>query len=180
LKGGELAIRAFAQAASKFSEMTLTIVGSGGEEGPLKRLVKALALEKAVVWQGWMPKAQITDFMGRHDAFLFTSLRDTSGNVVLEAMSVGLPVITLRHQGAAEITTDETAIRVPITSRSETLTHLSNAILALAQSPALRDKLGDAGRERIKARYLWNSQAERMHRIYGELIEQRRIASSAR
>ncbi len=171
LKGGDLAVRAFAQALARFPEMTLTIVGSGREERSLKQLVSALALDKAVVWQGWMPKAQITDFMRQHDAFVFTSLRDTSGNVVLEAMSVGLPVVTLNHQGAAEITTDETAIRVSITSRSETVTQFAHAMFTLAQSPALREKLGNAGRERIKSQYLWSGHATRMDQIYRQVAE---------
>jgi len=175
LKGGDLAVHAFAQALARFPDMALTIVGSGREEQPLKQLVSALALDKAVAWQGWMPKAQITDCMRRHDAFVFTSLRDTSGNVVLEAMAAGLPVITLNHQGAAEITTDETAIRVPITSRSKTVTQLSNAMLTFARSPTLRDKMGNAGRERIKAGYLWNSHAKHMDRIYRQVSEGRKI-----
>ena len=62
-----------------------------------------------------MPKAEISDFILSHDGFVFTSLRDTSGNVVLEAMAVGLPVIAFRHHGVAEMTTDQTALRVPIT-----------------------------------------------------------------
>ena len=178
MKGGELAIRAFAQAASKFPGMTLTVVGGGPEEKPLRRLIRTLALEKSVIWQGRVPKAQITDFIQRHDAFVFTSLRDTSGNVVLEAMAVGLPVVTFRHHGAVEITTDETALRVPITSRSETLTQMSNAMLTLAQSPALRDKMGAAGRERIKEKYLWKDHAERMDRIYHQVFEEERITSA--
>ena len=146
----ELAIRAFARAIRKFPGMTLTIVGGGPEEKPLKRLIQSLAVEKSVTWQGRVPKAQITDFMSQHDAFVFTSLRDTSGNVVLEAMAVGLPVISFHHHGVAEITTEETALRVPITSRRGTVVALSMAILTLAQLPELRDKLGVAGRQRIK------------------------------
>ena len=36
-------------------------------------------------------------------------IRDTSGNVLLEAMASGLPAVILSHQGVAEIATDDTA-----------------------------------------------------------------------
>ena len=180
MKGGELAIRAFAHAVRKFPGMTLTIVGGGPEEKPLKQLIQTLALEKSVIWQGRVPKAQITDFMRQHDAFVFTSLRDTSGNVVLEAMAVGLPVITFRHHGAVEITTEETALRVPITSRQGTVIALSKAMLTMARSPELQDKMGAAGRERIKEEYLWTGHAARMDGIYRQVFEERKITRAKR
>src|SRR2546423_202153 len=144
LKGGELAIRAFGMAVKQFPELTLTIVGKGREERPLKRLITKLGLEKSVTMQGGVPKEEITHFILRHDAFVFTSLRDTSGNVVLEAMAAGLPVIAFRHHGVAEMTTDETAMRVPISSRRNTVVQLGEAMVALARSPELRERLGRA------------------------------------
>jgi hypothetical protein len=175
LKGGELAIRAFAMALKKFPEMTLTIVGKGREERALKRLVTKLGLEKTVTLQGGVPKAEITDFITRHDAFVFTSLRDTSGNVVLEAMAAGLPVITFRHHGVAEMTTDETAIRVPVTKRRETVVQLGEAMVTMARSPELRERLGRAGQARVKEQYLWEQHARRIDAIYRQVVEEQRL-----
>lgn len=55
---------------------------------------------------------EVNSLYDNADVFVFTSLRDTSGNVVLEAMSHGLPVIAINHHGVGEIVTDETGIRI--------------------------------------------------------------------
>ena len=175
LKGGELAIRAFAMAVKQFPELTLTLVGKGREEGALKRLVKKLGLEKSVTMQGGVPKEEVTDFILRHDAFVFTSLRDTSGNVVLEAMAAGLPVITFRHHGVAEMTTDETAVRVPLTTRRGTVVDLGAAMVTLARSPEMRERLGRAGLARVKEKYVWEQHAIRMDGVYRQVVEENRL-----
>ena len=175
LKGGELAVRAFALAVKQFPGLTLTMVGRGREERPLKRLIKHLGLEKSVILQGAVPKDEITNFILRYDAFVFTSLRDTSGNVVLEAMAAGLPVITFRHHGVAEMTTDETALRVPITTRRNTVVQLGEAMAALARSPELRERLGRAGLARGKENYLWEQHASRMDAVYRQVVEEKRL-----
>jgi glycosyltransferase involved in cell wall biosynthesis len=175
LKGGELAVRAFALALKQVPGLTMTMVGRGREERPLKRLVKSLGVGESVVLQGAVPKDEITNFILRHDVFVFTSLRDTSGNVVLEAMAAGLPVITFRHQGVAEMTTDETARRVPITTRRGTVVQLGEAMVAVARSPELRERLGRAGLVRLKENYLWERHASRMDSAYRQVVEVERV-----
>jgi glycosyltransferase involved in cell wall biosynthesis len=178
LKGGEITVRAFALALREFPNMTLTMVGTGREERPLKRLIEKLGLEKSVIMQGRVPKTQISEFLSRHDVFVFTSLRDTSGNVVLEAMAAGLPVITFRHHGVAEITTDETATRIPITTHRNTVAQLAQAMVTHAESSELRTQLGKAGRERVKEKYLWEKHAQQMSVAYREAVEERRTKSA--
>jgi glycosyltransferase involved in cell wall biosynthesis len=107
----------------------------------------------------------------QHDAFIFTSVRDTSGNVLLEAMAAGLPAVTLRHHGAAEIATDETAIRTPPMGFPQTAAALGEAMLKLARSPELRTRLGAAARQRILEVYAWDRKGEQMDAIYREAIE---------
>ena len=177
MKGGELALLAFAQALKVMPELTLTIVGTGREERPLKKLIATLGIGDSVKWSGRIPKTQIRDFMRQHDAFVFTSLRDTSGNVVLEAMAVGMPVITFNHHGPAEITTEETAIRVPISSRQGTVQALSEALLKMARSPELRATMGRAGCDRIKAHYLWERHAEMMDDVYRRVFQESELTA---
>jgi glycosyltransferase involved in cell wall biosynthesis len=107
--------------------------------------------------------------MKEHHAMLFTSIRDTSGNVILEAMAAGLPVITLNHQGAAEITTDETALRVTPGTVAETGERLAEAICTLAADAALRERLGRAGAERVRTHFHWPQKAAEMSRVYREV-----------
>jgi len=166
MKGGELALRSVALALTQMQSITLTLVGGGREDKPLKRLAKSLGIENSVIWVGKIPKAEIQNFMAQYDVFLFTSFRDTSGNVVLEAMAAGLPVITFNHHGVAEITTAETALRIPLAGRDITVNRLSGAILTLSGSPKWRAQLGTAGWNRVKEHYTWIRHAEKVSGIY--------------
>ncbi len=95
-------------------------------------------------WRGWLPLAEALQLYASADLFVFTSLRDTSGTVVLEALSRGLPVICLDHQGVRDLITPECGIKVPVTRPSEVIAGLAEAITKLARDPDRREQLGAA------------------------------------
>lgn len=168
IKGAPLALRAFAEAVKAESKLRITFVGGGPEAGRLRELATQLGLDSFVTWRGAVSKAEVPGLFAQHDVFMFTSLRDTSGNVLLEAMAAGLPCVTLLHHGAAEIATDETAIRIPVRSRGLTAKDLADALVRLSRSVELRKRLGQAGAERVAQVYAWDRKGEEMDRIYRE------------
>ena len=170
IKGLDLMLHAFAQARQQNPALTLTIVGGGSEANDMKQLAQQLHLGSSVQWLGQLPKDKIEETLAGHDIFLFTSLRDTSGNVLLEAMGAGLPSIALRHQGAAEIATDTTSLRIVPTTFPATATALAQAILQLSRDAALRSRLGGAAKQRVIEHYTWPQQAAMMDRFYRELV----------
>jgi glycosyltransferase involved in cell wall biosynthesis len=166
IKAPLLAVRAFAGAFQRNARMRLTMVGDGPDFEAVRQTILLLGLSSAVTLLGKVPKGQIAEVLASHDMFLFTSLRDTSGNVLLEAMAAGLPSVCLRHHGAAEISTDQTAIRVVPSSVETTLQKLAEALLELASSAERRVKMGRAARERVEQHYLWPHKAEMMNAFY--------------
>lgn len=178
-KAPSLALRAFARAHRQNSNLTLTMVGEGPLRPKLQRLACALGLRQSVTWMGNIPRDEVGTLLSQSDVFLFTSLRDTSGYVVLEAMAAGLPVITLCHQGAAEMTTPATALRIPIGGPARTIERLSEAMVQLAADPGLRARLGAAGFERVRECFTWENKAQIMNKIYAEAVAQALNPSSA-
>ncbi len=80
---------------------------------------------------------KLTTIYASHDALLFPSLHDSSGNVVLEAMSHGLPVICL-DLGGPGIMVDEScgqAIKTDGRSYDKVAEDLSKALVAIANNP---------------------------------------------
>ena len=170
IKGAPLVLRAFALALKQRPDLRLTMVGDGPDTTKVRRLAARLGLRAQVEWTGKVPLAEVKSLLPQHDIFLFTSLRDTSGNVLLEAMAAGLPAVTLRHHGAAMIATDETALRIPPTSAAETTAHFAEAIIRLAADPGLRTRLGATAVDRINTVYAWPRKAEAMSALYHEAI----------
>lgn len=170
IKGAPLAVRAFARARQEQPDLRLTMVGDGPDLAKVRALAARLRVDAAVEWTGQVPLSEVKRLVAQHDVFLFTSLRDTSGNVLLEAMAAGLPAITLRHHGAAQIATDETALRIPPTNAAETAQRLAAAMVRLARDPALRSRLGVAAAARIREQYLWPVKAAQMDALYREAL----------
>jgi glycosyltransferase involved in cell wall biosynthesis len=123
-----------------------------------------------VTFTGFLPHTAVVDKFRDANIFLFTSIRDTSGNVLLEAMAAGLPAVVISHQGAAEITTAETAIRVAPAHPDQVAEKLAEGILALARDPDLRARMGEAARQRVLESFTWEKKAEAMLKIYRQAL----------
>jgi len=91
-KGAHIALQAFAQLALRMPDTRLTLVGKGPESGRLKAQAAAMNLDHKVDFIPWLPQQQLFELYETHDLFVFPSLHDSSGNVVIEALSRGLPV----------------------------------------------------------------------------------------
>lgn len=136
LKGLSLALKAL-HIASQQVDMALTFVGSGPEKGRLESMVIDLSLSDRVTWVDWVPQTQLAEIYRAHDVFVFPSLRDSGGMVVLEAMAEGLPVICLNLGGPGVITTKDCGFCIEAIDRSEVdvVEALSEALKLFAGDP---------------------------------------------
>ncbi len=116
-KGVHIAIRALAQLLPRMPEARLTIVGKGPEEERLKAEALDMKLGDRIEFIPWLPQRELFALYGNHDLFVFPSLHDSSSNVVLEALSHGLPVMCLDLGGPKEIVTSHSGIVVRTTGR---------------------------------------------------------------
>lgn len=161
-----LALQAFATALESEPGLRLTIAGSGPEEERVRAEARRLGIADRVEIPGRVPKERVNALMDEADAFLFTSIRDTSGNVVLEAMSRGVPVITLYHQGIREICDPGSSLLVEPSGISETTAALAEAMIRLKREDGLTQRLGTAGKQRVASTFTWPKYCERMMEFY--------------
>ena len=118
-----------------------------------------------------MPHGEVSRHYAWANVFAFTSLRDTSGNVVLEALACGVPVICFDHQGVGDIVTEICGIKVPVSTPDMAVRDFAEAITRMARDRELwgrlsRGALGRAGD------YRWEDQAEKLVAVY------RRVAAA--
>jgi glycosyltransferase involved in cell wall biosynthesis len=167
-----LALQAFARCSTQLGHASLDFIGDGPQRGMLEKLADSLGLVERIRFRGRLEHDDAVAAFHDADAFLFTSVRDTSGNVLLEAMAAGLPAVVISHQGAAEITTPETAIRVPPDSPERVTNRLAEGILTLAGNPELRARMGEAARQRVLAEFTWEKKSEAILAIYRRALGQ--------
>ena len=139
-KGLHLAIKALAELLKIRPDATLTVIGAGPDESRLKKLSSSLGIQDAVRWLGWRPQQEIWEFYKRHTALIFPSLHDSSGNVLLEAISQALPVICLDTGGPGTLISSSFGVKIPVADRNEAqvVGNLAAAMQELAGNPELR------------------------------------------
>jgi glycosyltransferase involved in cell wall biosynthesis len=170
-KGVQFLIPAFKAVAEREPRAVLYILGDGKERQSLEELTRGLNLSDRVKFVGWVSAEEGARQLRSADVFVLPSLREVGGIVLLEAMAVGLPVITTNWGGPAIHVTDETGIRVNPDSEDGFVRGLSEAMVRLAHSPELRRQMGQAGMERVRGNlYDWNQKTNRLLEIYAELL----------
>lgn len=144
-KGAHLAIRAVARAAAQGVPIEFTLLGKGPFEPVLRKVATEAGLQDCIRWVSQMPQQELFALYRRMHCFLFPSLHDSSGNVVLEAQANGLPVVCLDLGGPATLVTRDTAMVVTTHGRGE-----AGVVQGLAD--ALGKLAGDEDRRLTMAR----------------------------
>jgi glycosyltransferase involved in cell wall biosynthesis len=124
------------------------------------------------VFQGAISRDLLLRQFREAHAFLFTSLRDSFGYVVLDALSQGLPVITLAHQGVGTHVPSPCAFKIPVSSPEATRAGLAHAVEILARREDIRQGMACSAWE-YAATETWDKRAQRMTRIYEAAVPSR-------
>lgn len=108
-KGHALTVEAFARYARTHSNWTLTFVGEGGLRAGIEQQVHRAGLQDRVVFTGSIGQKAVSELMASSDVFVHHSVTDPNGNEegipisLMEAMAMGLIVISTRHAGIEEL-----------------------------------------------------------------------------
>lgn len=165
-KGLHFGLRAFAEFFRHHPGARLTVIGRGPDEAWFRELAQELGITDAVTWIPHMARAAVMRAYMQHDAFLFPSLHDSSGNVVLEALTCGLPVVCLDVGGPAVLVDPSCGFKVRPGEPSQVVEDLARALAALAASPALSRAMGEAALCRAREQFSWTHQVLRMEQLY--------------
>lgn len=154
-KGVHTAIEAVARLVREhgYENVHLTVVGDGEVEyvNHLQQLVQKEKIASSVTFMPAQPKENLPALYRQSDIFLFTSIwPEPFGRVIVEAMASGVVVVGSSVGGAAEILNpDENAL---IFAPNDSI-DLSQQLERLIDSPALRARLAEAGRETAKNKF---------------------------
>jgi glycosyltransferase involved in cell wall biosynthesis len=144
---------------------TLRVLGEGSSRERWQRLAERLGIAANIEWAAWPPYAGQLPHYDWADVFAFTSLRDTSGTGLLEAIAAGAPIIGLDHQGAADIMTEACAVRVPAINPRAAIDGFRDAIARLAGDADDLARLSAGAMERA-AQFHWDRQWDVMRQVY--------------
>jgi glycosyltransferase involved in cell wall biosynthesis len=171
IKGLALALEAFSK-LDRNLRVRLRIAGDGPLKVEMQNLAHTLGIAERVDFLGAVPWLEMNRHYREADLFLFTSLRDSSGQVLAEAMASGLPIVTLNHQGVGAIVPPAAGIRVRVENPDQTVRALSEEMRRLLSSQELRDSMCQAARAHAKT-LSWTTHAETMGHWYAQVLAHR-------
>lgn len=156
-KGAHLAIKAFARALQEGVNMEFTLVGRGPFGVELHRIAKRLGIEERIHWMDTVPHQEMPDLMRQHHCFVFPSLHDSGGTVVVEAQACGLPIVCLDIGGPCTLVTASTALVAATNGKteSELVEDLCSKLRMLAGNEVLRRKMAQAAILHTKQSMIW-------------------------
>jgi glycosyltransferase involved in cell wall biosynthesis len=155
----------------------LLVAGDGPAKETWQRRATELGVNDRVEFLGRVPWETMNRLFDEADAFLFTSLRDSFGSVVLEAMGHGLPIVTLNHQGVRDFVPANGGVKVSVDHPEKTTRELAQAIDALAQDPQRRMAMGQASLDFARTE-TWDRRAARLVSLYEEVCRARGMGIS--
>ena len=124
--------------------ITLTVVGDGEMKDAVINKINEYNLHNTVKLTGKVPFSEVKNYYASHDIFFYTSLRDSCPAQLIEAMSFGMPVVTLNLHGQSMIVSDETGIRCACSTPETAINELANAITYLFSHPEEVSKMSSA------------------------------------
>lgn len=173
-KAVDLLLRAFALARTG-APMRLWVLGDGPERAALEALASELGTgptgEDAVggvYFAGWLAQSACAQRVRLADCLVLPSLLECGGAVVLEAMSMGKPVIATAWGGPLDYLDPNCGVLVPPESRTSIVERFAEAMLEMARSGAKRRHMGACGLAKVRSEYDWELKVDRIMSIYAD------------
>ena len=156
IKGQEVLLRALPRVLKQFPGLECLFVGEGPERASLEALAARLGVAARVVFAGAV--ADPLDLVSESDVFVLPSLSEGLPMSILEAWSLGTPVVASRAGGIPEAVEDgRNGLLVPARDPEA----LADAVNAVLSNPALGEKLAAEGRKDVRSRFSPEVMAER-------------------
>ena len=177
-KGLDILIDAFIEAHQKHPELFLILIGPKNKgENPsidmdfireLETKISETSVQDKVFFTGLVnDRSKLSDYYRASDIFIFPSRREGLGNVVLEAMASGLPVVVSDLPVLQSVIShQENGIMVPIGD----VAGFSKAIITLKENPAASAKLGQNARAYVCQHHSFAQWQSDLTKIYQDLL----------
>ncbi len=167
LKGFDYAIRAIASLINLFPYIEYQIIGAGDEFENLSLLIQSLKLENNVFLLGLKSRAELRDCLNQADIYLQPSLTESLCKAVMEAASMGLPIIASQVGGIPEIIND--GINGLLTTPGD-VESIIEAMKFLINNPIKASQFGSEARKTVLNKFSLETQSQNLNNLYCSVL----------
>jgi glycosyltransferase involved in cell wall biosynthesis len=170
LKGHKYLIQAAKAVVEQVPNVRFLLIGDGILRGEFEQQIAALGLTNSFVFTGLVPPERIPELVCASDIVAHTSVWEGLARVLPQGLIAGKPVVSYDIDGAKEVVIpSETGYLLP----SESVAELSSALVELAGSAELRQRLGANGRARFTEQFRHETMTEQIRKVYQQVLAAR-------
>lgn len=147
-------------------DAVLALVGDGPDRGGIERRAHELGIIKHCLFLGY--QEEVAPYYAAFDTVVLPSANEGTPVSVIESLAAGCPVVATRVGGVPDVVQEGMDGFLVETGEIE---GLAEQLAVLARDPELRRRMGEAGRERILARYSVDRLIDDIDRLYRSLLE---------
>jgi glycosyltransferase involved in cell wall biosynthesis len=157
LKGLAVLVEALAKVRAEHDHAELVVIGKTKPDGPVARTIDRFGLAPYIDFRSGLSEDELVGLLRSAEMACVPSLYEGFSLPAVEAMAVGLPLVSTTGGAIPEVAgaDGETTLAVPPGEAPA----LAAALIRLLGDPALRERLGAAGRERAVRRFTWRAAA---------------------
>lgn len=150
--------------------LQLTVIGDGPEKEKCQLLAEQLGINHKINWLGWVTHDRALTVLKEADVFVFSSVKEATSNVVLEALSFGKPVICHDTCGMGVAVKESCGIKIPLDCPKTSVTGFAQAISDLHNDRCLLERLSHGALKRA-SELSWDEKAKTFAENYSQIIE---------
>jgi glycosyltransferase involved in cell wall biosynthesis len=149
----------------------LNVIGDGPLNSKWKIQAQKLNL-KNIIWHGQVERKKAIEIMDKCHVLCITSIYDLTSTVLIEGLSLGLPIICLNHMGFKNVVNSEIGIKIPITNTKTSIVDFKNAIEHLYNNESLR-KIMAKNSLKKSHEFSWKSILLKTENVYKNLLNEK-------
>jgi glycosyltransferase involved in cell wall biosynthesis len=174
-KGLHLILRALPQVKQTVPNASLKVIGKGSDRAWLGAIAHQAGVGASVEWIAAMKHDDVAQAYRESLAFVFPSLHDSGGMVVLEALAAGLPVVCLDLGGPGAMVNSSCGLVVEShqSSEEDVVSSLAHAMISLATNAGERARLSANALDRAR-QMTWDHAAESLYAAFATQVSKRR------
>lgn len=166
LKGHDYIIESARELAKRFDNVVWLFVGNGNLADQYKQQVRELGLADRFRFTGLVPPSEIPLAIQSSDILVHCSLREGLARTLPQAMLCGRPAISFDVDGAREVVNDNTGRLI----EPKNVPQLIEACAELIADKALREKLGQTGRDSVTQKFAPDTMVDTIEKVYQGLL----------
>jgi len=170
VKGMPVLLEAIKRLQADHPELKLTVVGDGPERKDFEQRAEALGIAERVDFVGYQSQSAVREKLSETDVFVLPSFAEGVPVVLMEAMAAGVPPVTTRIAGVAELIDDGTSGQLVPPGDGKSL---ASAIDELLRDPDKRNAFGKAGHEKVATDFNITKESDWLRRVMTSALEGR-------